>query len=206
MENLKNNWYYIVIIILLSIIFFNYNKDNEVKSSKIIIPERKGSISKPVAIINYKSKKDSVKTLKGDYIYTENPINKKLADDLIEALKNKDSLQILKLYLKSIEEKEQSRIFYDKNQTIEVYTKYRGDILDQKILNYKINQIDTLIKPIVKETKFAIYVGSSLNYTKELKLVPSANIGVQISNRLIITGSYNLDKTYQAGVLYKLKL
>ena len=200
-------WYILVlVIILLFIPKFCLNKNDLIQNEKIKLPEKKGSISKPVAIINHKSKKDSIKTLKGNYIYTENPINKKLADDLIEALKNKDSLQILKLYLKSIEEKEQSRIFYDKNQSIEVYTKYRGDILDQKILNYKIKERDTLIKPIIKETKFAVYIGSSLNYTKELKLTPSANVGVQISNRLILTGSYSLDKSYQAGILYKLKL
>ena len=206
---LKKYWYFVIIGILLVIIFSMSKCSNDkpsTKKQKVIVPEVIDSIKKPTIIYNYPSKKDSVVYKKGKVIYTENPVNKKMAEELIQALKDHDSLKVLRLYLSSIGEREQTRIFNDKNATIEVYTKVQGKILDQKISKYIIKEKEVVADVEIKESKFAIYGGSNLQYTSEMKIVPNIQLGVQIGKRLIITGGYGLDQSYQAGFLYKIKL
>lgn len=204
----KHFQYFIIVILVIMLLFPKYcNKDNvSTRDKKIIIPEVIDSISKPIVINNYPPKKDSVIYKKGKTIYTENPINKKMAQELIQALKDQDSLKVLKLYLSSIEEREQIRIFNDKNLNIEVYTKVRGQLLDQKISKYIINEKEVKTNIEIKESNFAIYAGGNFQYNSDIKITPNIQLGVQIGKRLIITGGYGLDKSYQAGVLYKIKL
>jgi len=206
---IKKYWQLITIGILLLVIFSmtKYSNDTSyTKKQKIIVPEIIDSIKKPTIIYNHPDKKDSIVYKKGKVIYTENPINKKMAEELIQALKDQDSLKILRLYFSSIGEREQTRIFNDKNATIEVYTKVRGQLLDQKISKYIVKEKEVVADVEIKESKFAIYGGSNLQYTSEMKIVPNIQLGVQIGKRLIITGGYGLDQSYQAGFLYKIKL
>lgn len=206
---LKKYGQLIIIGVLTLIILFNLNRSDETPSTrkqKVIVPEVIGKIDKPIGIINHKGKKDSIVYKPGMVIRTENPINQKMAEELIEAMKDQDTLKVLRLYLKSIEEREETHIYKDKNQTIEVYNKIRGELLEQKISKYTIDKKEIVTDVVIKEPKFAIYTGASLQYNNELKLIPAANLGVQVSKRLIITGSYGLDKSIQAGVLYKIKL
>ena len=204
----KKNWYYFIIGLLSIILLATTCSDNvsSTKSQKIMIPEVIGEIKKSTIIYNHPGKKDSIVYKKGRTIYTENPVNDKMAQELIQAMKDQDSLKILRLYLSSIGEKEQTRIFNDENTTIEVYTKVRGELLDQKISKYTIKQKEINVQVPIKETRFAVYVGSTLNYSSEMKLNPSVQLGVQTSKRLIVTGSYGLSKSIQVGLLYKIKL
>lgn len=55
-----------------------------------------------------------------------------MAQELIEALKYKDSVKILKLYLSAIEEKDGTYVFDDKNLNLEVATRTRGTLLSIK--------------------------------------------------------------------------
>lgn len=205
---LKKYWQYIVIGLLLIILFTRScsNETPTTKIQKVFVPEVVDSIKKPRVTIHVKDEKDSVIYKPGVVIYTENPVNDKMAQELIQAMKDQDSLKVLRLYLKSIGEKEEINIYDDKNQTIEVYTKVRGELLDQKISKYTIKQKEISIQVPIKETRFAVYVGSTLNYSSEMKLNPSVQLGVQTSKRLIVTGSYGLDKSIQVGLLYKIKL
>ena len=182
------------------------NNTPSTKKQKVIIPEVINSIKKPTIIYNHTSKKDSIVYKKGKTIYTENPVNKKMAEELIQALKNQDSLRVLRLYLSSIGEREQTRIFNDKNLTIEVYTKVQGKVLEQRISKYTVKEKEVVTDVEIKESKFAIYGGSDLQYTSEMKIIPSVQLGIQIGKRLIITGGYGLDQSYHAGFLYKIKL
>jgi hypothetical protein len=206
---IKKYWQLIIIGILLTVIFSMNKCSNNIpstKKQKVIVPEAIDSIKKPTVIYNYPSKKDSIVYKKGKTIYTENPIDKKMAEELIQAIKDQDSLKVLRLYLSSIGEREQTRIFNDKNTTIEVYTKVQGQVLDQRISKYIYKEKEVVADVEIKESKFAIYGGSNLQYTSEMKIVPSVQLGVQIGKRLIITGGYGLDQSYQAGFLYKIKL
>lgn len=206
---LKKYWQLITIGILLLVIF-SMNKCSSdkpsVKKQKIIVPEVIDSIKKPTIIYNHPTRKDSVVYKKGKTIYTENPVNKKMAKELIQAMKDQDSLKVLRLYLSSIGEREQTRIFNDKNATIEVYTKVQGQVLEQRISKYTIKEKEVVADVEIKESNFAIYGGSNLQYTSEMKIVPTVQLGVQIGKRLIITGGYGLDNSYQGGFLYKIKL
>ena len=206
---IKKYWQLITIGLLLIVIFSMSKCSNDIpstKKQKVIVPEVIDSIKNHTVIYKHPSKKDSIVYKKGKTIYTENPINKKMAEELIQALKDQDSLKVLRLYLSSIGEREQTRIFNDKNATIEVYTKVQGKILDQKISKYIIKEKEIVADVEIKESKFAIYGGSNLQYTSEMKIVPTVQLGVQIGKRLIITGGYGLDQSYQAGFLYKIKL
>lgn len=197
----------IILTLLTSLLLTNKcSGDNSTRKQKIVVPEIIDSIKSSTIIYNYPPKKDSVVYKKGKTIYTENHIDKKMAEELIQALKDQDSLKVLRLYLSSIGEREQTRIFDDKNQTIEVYTKTQGKVLDQRITKYTIKEKTIIADVPIKEVNFAIYAGSNINYTSELKIIPSAMLGVQLSKRLIITGSYGLDKSAQLGFLYKIKL
>lgn len=206
---IKKYWQLITIGLLLIVIFSMSKCSNDIpstKKQKVVVPAVIDSIKNPTVIYKHPSKKDSIVYKKGKTIYTENPINKKMAEELIQAMKDQDSLKILRLYLASIGEREQTRIFNDKNATIEVYTKVQGKILDQKISKYIVKEKEVVADVEIKESKFAIYGGSNLQYTSEMKIIPNIQLGVQIGKRLIITGGYGLDQSYQAGFLYKIKL
>lgn len=206
---IKKYWQLITIGLLLIVIFSMSKCSNDIpstKKQKVVVPAVIDSIKNPTVIYKHPSRKDSIVYKKGKTIYTENPVNKKMAEELIQALKDQDSLKILRLYLSSIGEREQIRIFNDKNATIEVYTKVQGKILEQKISKYTIKEKEVIANVEIKESNFAIYGGSNLQYTSEMKIIPNIQLGVQIGKRLIITGGYGLDKSYQAGVLYKIKL
>lgn len=101
-------------------------------------------------------------------------------------LNAKDSIERLKLYLDAINIKEYNQKFTDTFQTINVYTKTRGDLLSQSV-NYKtfkrdIIQNDTiLIKPrrslnIGLEINNKLDVRASLLYTDRKKTIYSVGI------------------------------
>lgn len=205
---IKKYWQYIIFSVLIIMLIPKSCSDNvaNTRKQKIIMPEVIDSIKRSTIIYNFPSKKDSVFYKKGKVIYTENHVNKRMAEELIQAIKDQDSLKVLRLYLASIGETEQTRIFNDDNATIEVYTKVQGKILDQKIYKYVIKEKEVIADVKIKESNFAIYGGSNLQYTSEMKIIPTAQVGVQIGKRLIITAGYGLDNSYQGGFLYKIKL
>lgn len=145
---------------------------------KVVVPEKRGEFKNPIAIINNKGKKDSI-VWKDNIIKTENPINKKLAEDFISSQKENDSLKSLKLYLNAIEERESEYIFDNKDLKLEIKTKTRGEIL--KITpKYTIKEREEVLQVKSKESVFAVYAGLGLETTTTLeRLTPEINLGVQ---------------------------
>lgn len=170
---------YIAILILVIALFTQRGCSAQTTSKqKVIVPEKNGEFKNPVAIINEKSKRDSV-IWKDKIIKTENPINKKLAEDFIASQKENDSLKSLKLYLNAIEERESEYIFDNKDLKLEIKTKTRGEIL--KITpKYTIKEREEILEVKSKESVFAIYAGLGLETTTTLeRLTPEVNLGIQ---------------------------
>lgn len=145
---------------------------------KVFVPEKKGEFKNPIAVINTKGKKDSI-VWKDKIIKTENPVNKKLAEDFIASQKENDSLKSLKLYLNAIEERDSEYIFDNKDLKLEIKTKTRGEIL--KITpKYTIKEREEVLQVKSKESVFAVYAGIGLETTTTLeRLTPEINLGVQ---------------------------
>ena len=171
---------------------------------KVIVPEKKGEFKNPTAIINIKGKKDSI-VWKNKIIRTENPFNKKLAEDFILSQKENDSLKSLKLYLDAIEEVDGTYVFDNKDLKLEVYTKTRGEILEI-IPKYTIKEREEIVQVKEKRTVFALYAGAGLNTTTTLeKLTPEVNLGFQNKKGSILTFKYGItDKS--VGVGYSLRI
>jgi hypothetical protein len=196
---------HLIILGLLVFIFIGSQKKAEnTTKQKVVVPERKGEFKSPSAIINIKGKKDSI-IWKDKIVRTENPINKKLAEDFIASQKENDSLKILKLYLDAIEEVDGTYVFNDNYLKLEVATKTRGKIL--KITpKYTIKEREEILQVKQKETVFALYAGAGLNTTTTVeKLTPEVNLGFQNRKGSILTFKYGItDKSI--GIGYSLRI
>jgi len=177
---LKHFWKFTTLICII-IIFIQRGCESTSSNIKIKVPEVIGKINTPTAIINHKGKKDSIVYKKGKIIYTENPFNHKMAEELIAAQKANDSLKVLNLYLSAIQEREQTRVFDDKYLTVSVYNKTRGELLDQKI-DYKIKEREIEVPVPIKNTVFATYAGGGIYYNFE-KAKPAIKLNLDIQNK-----------------------
>lgn len=128
MEKLTKSipWIFVAILIFM---YFTKDTETKINTIKVKVPEIKEVIKKETKIVYKKQKGDTIK-IAGDTIITENPVNKDLVDNYT---KQKDSISKLKLYISSIEEKEQVRTFTKGFITVNVTSKTRGDLLDQSI-------------------------------------------------------------------------
>src|SRR3990172_7160897 len=84
---------YTAILSLLIIVFVQRScsaQTPQTTKQKVIVPEKKGEFTTPVAIFHKKEKKDSI-VYKTIVVKTENPVNKELVEKLKEALKKKDT-------------------------------------------------------------------------------------------------------------------
>lgn len=167
---------------------------------KVWTKEKKGEFPSVTAIIKESNKKDSI-VYRNKVVKTENPFNKKLAEDFIASQKENDSLKALKLYLNAIEEKEKTYTFDNKDVTIEVYTKTRGDIL--KITpKYTLKSVEHEVEVLQKETVFAAFAGVGLETTTTLeRLTPEVSVGFQNKKGTVLLFKYGItDKS--VGVSY----
>jgi len=181
---------------LLAILFIQRgceNKEPVIKKQEVIIPKKEGSFEKPTKVIEGKSKKDSV-VWKDKIIRTENPVNKKMASELIEALKYKDSLKVLKLYLSAIEERDGTYVFDDKNLNLEVATRTRGTLLSIKPkYTIKEQRIEVPVKQ--KQQVFAMYAGFGISDNIQLNnFAVQAEVGFQNKKGDIISAGYDTQK------------
>ena len=191
---------YITIAVLLAVVFVQRGcSGKSLETVKVKVPEKTGTIQKPAAVIDHKTKKDTVR-FAGKTIYTENPVNEKLTQELIKALAEKDSLKVVNLYLSAIQEREQTRVFNNKDVTVDVWTKTRGELLDMKI-DYKIKEQEIKTQVPVKSTVLALYAGAGLETTTTLdKLVPKVSLGIQNKKGDILSVNYGItDKSIGVG-------
>lgn len=198
---------YITIVFLVGVIFTQRSCAPQIEKynsrQEVMIPKKEGVFLKPSLVIKEAPKKDSIKW-NDRIIKTENPIDKKLANDYIQAQKENDSLKALNLYLKAIGEHEDTYVFDDKNLKLEVSTKTRGEILSIKS-KYEIKERVEVVPVRQKETKFALYTGVSLEYITDLnRLTPKASLGFQNKKGDILSVEMGLDKSIQVGYSFRL--
>jgi len=168
------------------------------------VPEIIGKIDKPITIIKHKGTEDSIVYKKGKTIYTENPFNHKMAEELIAAQRANDSLKVLNLYLSAIQERKQTRIFDDKYITVNVFSETRGELLNQKI-DYKIKEREIEVPIPVKNTVFAAYAGGGVYYNFD-KATPAIKLNLDIQNKKGDLFSVGYDPFNNVGFVdYKLR-
>lgn len=182
----------IIIIICLFIIFLMFKCDKKKNIETIIIPAKQGKIIKENKIEYLPSKPQVLKNLAKE-IKTENPVNKKLLEDLILAQRKGDSLEVLKKYVKAIEEKEEIRTFIDTNLEVEVYSKVRGEILEQRIEKYKIPKQKVAIAIEKDQVQTVISVGVLKNLEPESKTLSyEIGLGVRLDKTIfLVKGATN---------------
>lgn len=192
-----------IVIFILIIFLFHRQCSSSTTTQKVVIPKKVGKFEKPDTIIIVKNK-DSV-VWKEKVIKTENPVNKKLAAELIEALKYKDSVKVLKMYLEAIQERDGTYVYDNKDLKLEIATKTRGEILSIKPL-YTIKEREELVTVKNKETIFALYGGAGLGTTTNLNtLTPQINLGFQNNKGSIIMFEYGItDKSIGAKYIYRI--
>lgn len=174
-EFTKKHFWKITSLVLALLLLLKCDS-NSINSNYAIIPEKKGSfeINKPTEIKNriiYK-----YKTLKGDTIELENPINLELAK-LYQL--EKDSLKRELLYYKSIQKRTYSDTVKDKNIKM-FYTAKTTGTLDYIKLEY-ITPKDSIK---IKKPVFTLLGGLTLesNITNP-KPTLKANLGFKTSNK-----------------------
>jgi hypothetical protein len=164
-------------------------------------PVKNGSFEKPTEIIPGVTKKDSIVYKKGKTIYTENPINKQLAEDYLKAT---DSIKRLRLYLDAIQEKDGTYVYDNKDLKLEIYTKTRGELLEIKP-KYKIKPIDIKVDVPVKQTVLAMYGGLELaNNTLLNNMTVKVDIGLQNKKGTIFIIGVDSRSNYYVGAKVKI--
>lgn len=199
---LKNVLYVIgaFFIIYLFTLIKQCSEPKETIPVTIETPAKSGSFEKPTEVIPGVAKKDSIVYKKGKTIYTENPINKQLAEDYLKAT---DSIKRLKLYLDAIQEKDGTYVYDNKDLKLEIYTKTRGELLEIKP-NYTIKPTEVKVDVPVKQTVFAMYGGLEiLNNSNLNNLGVKAEVGIQNKKGTIFTVGADTRSNYYVGAKVK---
>lgn len=199
---LKNVLYVIGIffIIYLFTLFKQCSEPRQTVPVKIETPAKSGSFEKPTEVISGTPKKDSIVYIKGKTIYTENPINKQLAEDYLKAT---DSIKRLKLYLDAIQEKDGTYVYDNEDIKLEVYTKTRGELLELKP-KYTIKPQDIKVNVPVKQTVLAMYGGLELaNNSSLTNLTIKVDLGLQNKKGTIFTIGADTRSNFYVGAKIK---
>ena len=195
--------YPITIAILLSYIFLqnSCSQPNSAQKKEVIIPERKGEFKKLTVQINHKSK-DSIVFRKGQTIYTENPINKQLAEEFIKLQKENDSLGLIKKYVEAVQIRKQTTVFDDKDITIEIDTEVQGEL--RSILpKWRVKEYKTKIDVPVR-LRPAVYVGAGLSDNKQFNnTTVELQLGLKLKNDIFLISGYSRQNF---GIKYLKKL
>lgn len=175
MKFIKNHFWKITTLVFALLLLLKCG-NNTTNPNYVIIPEKKGSfeIDKPTEI------KDSIvyryRTLKGDTIELENPINLELAK-LYQL--EKDSLKRELIYYKSIQKRTYADSVKDKNVKISYVAKTTGT-LDNIKFNYIVFKDSVKVKKPVFTLLGGITLESNIIYPKPTL---KANLGFKTSNK-----------------------
>lgn len=179
-----------------------------VKDVKVVIPEVQGGFESPKNFDQQPSVGDTVYITKTEYIRTQNPVDKKT----VEEYKNtKDSLERLKMFIKSQEKKSFITDYSDSNIELTVETEVKGELLSQKP-KYKIKQREVVVQEktiektitIEKKDPSGLLIGGGFGQNLDTrKNFYEANVGGRIGKFNIIAG-YNTNKEVSAKILIEL--
>jgi hypothetical protein len=197
------NVLYVVGIFFVIFLFTLVKQCTEPKETipvTIEIPAKSGSFEKPTEVIPGVSKKDSIIYKNGKTIYTENPINKQLAEDYLKAT---DSIKRFKLYLDAIEEKDGTYVYDNKDLKLEIYAKTRGELLEIKP-KYTIKPLEVKVEVPVKQTVLAMYGGIEVGNNASLtNLTVKADLGLQNKKGTIFTIGADTRDNFYVGAKIK---
>jgi hypothetical protein len=199
---LKNLLYVIGIffVIYLFTLVKQCTEPKETIPTTVEIPAKSGSFKEPTKVIPGVAKKDSIVYRDGKTIYTENPINKQLAEAYLKAT---DSIKRLKLYLDAIQEKDGTYVYDDKDLKLEIYAKTRGELLELKP-KYTIKKTEVKVDVPVKQTVFAMYGGLELGNNSILNnLSVKADVGIQNKKGTIFSVGADTRGNYFVGAKVK---
>ena len=195
--------YPITIAILLGYIFLqrSCNAPNNAEKKEVTIPEKKGEFKKLTVQINHKQK-DSIVFRKGQTIYTENPINKQLAEEFIKLQKENDSLGLIKKYVEAVQIRKQTTVFDDKDITIEIDTEVQGEL--RSILpKWRVKEYKTKID-VPLRVRPAVYVGAGLSDNKQFNNTTlELQLGLKLKNDIFLVSG---DSRQNFGIKYLKKL
>lgn len=197
------NLLYIIGVFFIIYLFTLVKQCSEPKDTvpvKIETPAKRGSFEKPTEFIPGVAKKDSIVYKKGKTIYTENPINKQLAEDYLKAT---DSIKRLKLYLDAIQEKDGTYVYDNKDLKLEIYAKTRGELLEIKP-KYTIKPSEVKVDVPVKQTVLAMYGGIEVGNNASLtNLTVKADVGLQNKKGTIFTIGADTRSNFYVGAKIK---
>lgn len=199
---LKNILYVIGIffVIFLFTLVKQCNEPKETIPVTVETPAKSGSFEKPTEFVPGVAKKDSIVYKKGKTIYTENPINKQLAEDYLKAT---DSIKRLKLYLDAIQEKDGTYVYDNKDLKLEIYAKTRGELLEIKP-KYTIKPSEVKVDVPVKQTVLAMYGGIEVGNNASLtNLTVKADVGLQNKRGTIFTVGADTRSNFYVGAKIK---
>jgi len=197
-------WKNIVIIVLLFFVFRSCKTGDEtIVTAKVVVPEVKGTFEakKPVnePILN-KAKSPQLK--KGETVYKENPIDKKLIAENEKLKKDfakaNDSIKQLS-FNKAIQLNKFSTKFEDENLTLNINGIVQGEV-KEITPNYTIKEKKIEVPVKVKETAFRLLAGVEVGNTTQLDAFKlRANIMFQNRKGNIISGSFDTNQTIWVG-------
>lgn len=165
-------WKNIVIVVLLIFLFRSCQGNEEsTVTAKVVVPEVKGTFKakKPVheSILN-KAKSPQLK--KGETVYKENPINKKLIaenEKLKKDFAKADSTTKDVIFEKVATLNKFSSNFEDENIIINIDGIVQGEV-KEITPNYKIKEKKIEVPVKVKETVLRVLAGGAIGLNKEL--------------------------------------
>lgn len=199
---MKQKTIYVVFLVIALLFLFGVVRQctqiKQIKQVTVVIPEKKGSFEKPTKVDTFTRKPDTI-YLQGKEIYTQNPVNKELVRKYLES---QDTLGKLKLYLKAIEEVEQTSTFDDEDINLKVYTKTRGTLLNIKP-TYTIKEKEVKVDVPVKVPVFTLYGGGDVivnNNNFALKV----DLGIQNKKGTIFNLGVDNNKNYYVGAKFKI--
>ena len=152
MEWFKKNWSFIVILIVAILWFRECNQDPEIVEVPIEV-----KVEVPVIEKQF----DTIK------LPTPVPVTKKVIDSTLykEHVKLKDSIAKDSAYKEAIAINEYNQVFDDSIQTIEVYTKTQGKILEQSLQYETKPRTITFLDTLEIKKKGSLNVGGGVGLT-----------------------------------------
>lgn len=179
MNNFKNliTTYFIIGVLCVLITYLAFRKpEKEVKLITIEVPEKTGSFL-PLVLEDVEKVKDSI-VYEDRIVYLENEVNKELTEKYLQAVKERDSLEQLNLYLSAIQIRTYNETFEDDHIKLSMELETTG-YLNYITPEYVIKSY-SLTAERTEDIKRSIYYGMTINNDLTLTNINIlGNIGIK---------------------------
>lgn len=178
METISKNWKNILLIgmsVVIVMLLRDCNSEHTKITTKDVIhkiPEIVGDLT-PTDIKELPSTSTDSIIYKDKIIYSTHPLDKQWAERVKRA---NDSIGLLKILVESIQIKEQSSDFSNKDLQLKVWTQTRGELKDIKV-DYKIPEREVVLKEttiekiVEKKDNFSFVAGAGINQNIDTKKI-----------------------------------